>query len=109
MMPKQQLNKLKWKGELQIIWTFTDRDDRPAEYRQKKRDLFYVDAGVTSNEKYLSIQAKREVIRRIRIRLDNSINELINGVNLDGIDYMITRIYRDAEKREMELSLGYVG
>ena len=36
---------------------------------------FYVELGITSQEKYLSKQAKIDVVRRIRVRFDKSITE----------------------------------
>lgn len=107
-MPKRQTNNLRWIAELQVIWEFTDRDDRPEIYRQVKRALRYEDIGITSQEKYLSQQARTDVVRRIKIRLDKSITEKLSGVRIGDTDYNITRIYTDMDKREMELSLSYV-
>jgi hypothetical protein len=107
-MAQRQTNNLRWKCELQTIWEFLDRDDRPAVHREKKRYLFYCDIGITAQEKYLSQQAKTDVVRRIKIRLDNSINEKTNSIKIADIEYNITRIYTNVDKREMELSLGYV-
>lgn len=107
-MAQRQTNKLRWKCDLQTVWEFLDRDDRPAVHREKKRDLFYCDIGITAQEKYLSQQAKTEVVRRIKIRLDNSINEKFNSIKINDIEYSITRIFTNTDKREMELSLAYV-
>lgn len=102
------LNQLKWIADLQEIVEGVDEDDRPTIIRQKVRDLYYMEIGITSQEKYLSKQAKTDVVRRIKCRYDKSINEKANGVRIEGIDYNITRIYTLPEKREMELSLAYV-
>ena len=107
-MPKRQTNNLRWTAELQMILEFPNRDDRPTVYRHKQRVLRYEDIGITANEKYLSQQAKTEVVRRIKIRLDKSINEKFNGVRIGNTDYNITRIFTNMDKREMELSLAYV-
>ena len=75
---------------------------------KKKRDVFYQDIGITAQEKYLSQQAKTDVVRRIKIRLDKSITEKENGITIEGISYNIVRIYTNMDAREMELSLAYV-
>ena len=85
-----------------------DEQDRPIIQRVKKRDIFYQDIGTTAQEKYLSMQAKTDVVRRIKIRWDNTITEKENGIRISDIDYNITRIYTNTDKREMELSLSYV-
>ena len=102
------LNQLKWIADLQEIVEGVDVDDRPTIIRQKVRDLYYTEIGITAQEKYLSKQAKTDVVRRIKCRYDKSISEKSNGVRIDNIDYNITRIYTMPEKREMELSLAYV-
>ncbi|MGO2084228.1 MAG: phage head closure protein [Vagococcus sp.] len=102
------LNDLQWIAELQKIEELVDDNDRPVEVRTKVRDLYYIEIGITAQEKYLSQQAKTDVVRRIKCRYDKSISEKSNGVTIDNIDYNITRIYTLPEKREMELSLAYV-
>lgn len=102
------LNDLQWIAELQKIEELVDDNDRPVEVRTKVRDLYYMEIGITAQEKYLSQQAKTDVVRRIKCRYDKSISEKSNGVRIDNIDYNITRIYTLPEKREMELSLAYV-
>lgn len=107
-MPKKQTNNLRWKAELlDIIETVDDRDRPIVDYRDK-RTLFYEDIGVTAQEKYLSMQAKTDVVRRIKIRLDKSITEKLSAVRIDSVAYNITRIYTNVDDREMELSLAYV-
>jgi len=102
------LNSLKWKAELQAITDTVDEYDRPKEVRTKVRDIYFVEIGITAEEKYLSQQAKTNVVRRIKCRWDKSITEKTNGVKIDGIAYNITRIYTNPNTREMELSLAYV-
>lgn len=102
------LNDLQWIAELQKIEEIVDDNDRPVEVRTKVRDLYYTEIGITSEEKYLSQQAKTDVVRRIKCRWDKSISEKLNGVRIDGINYNITRIYTLPKSREMELSLTYV-
>ena len=67
-----------------------------------------MDLGITAQEKYLSQQAKSDVVRRIKIRWDKEITEKLNGVRIAETDYSITRIFTNVENREMELSLAYV-
>lgn len=102
------LNDLQWIAELQKIEELVDDNDRPAEVRTKVRDLYYIEIGITAEEKYLSQQAKTDVVRRIKCRWDKSITEKTNGVKIDGIAYNIARIYTLPKVREMELSLTYV-
>ena len=102
------LNDLQWIAELQKIEELVDDNDRPVEVRTKVRDLYYIEIGITAEEKYLSQQAKTDVVRRIKCRLDKSIAEKTNGVKIDGIAYNIARIYTLPKSREMELSLTYV-
>lgn len=102
------LNDLQWIAELQKIEELVDDNDRPVEVRTKVRDLYYIEIGITAEEKYLSQQAKTDVVRRIKCRWDKSITEKTNGVKIDGIAYNIARIYTLSKSREMELSLTYV-
>lgn len=102
------LNDLQWIAELQKIEEIVDDNDRPVEVRTKIRDLYYIEIGITAEEKYLSQQAKTDVVRRIKCRWDKSITEKTNGVKIDGIAYNIARIYTLPKNREMELSLTYV-
>lgn len=87
------LNDLQWIAELQKIEEIVDDNDRPVEVRTKVRDLYYIEIGITAEEKYLSQQAKTDVVRRIKCRWDKSIAEKTNGVKIDGIAYNIARIY----------------
>ncbi|MGM0258216.1 phage head closure protein [Enterococcus sp. AZ102] len=107
-MPKRAINKLRWKAKLLVITEGVDEYDRPYTKYEEKRDLFYEEIGTTSQEKYLGLQAKRDVVRRIKIRFDKTVTESTNAVRIDSIDYMITRIFVKMENREMELSLAYV-
>ncbi|MBE6171053.1 phage minor structural protein [Enterococcus sp. AZ091] len=107
-MPKRQTNKLRWKAELMDVIETVDDRDRPVAEFQLKRPLWYEDIGVTAQEKYLSKQAKTDVVRRIKVRWDKSITEKLSAVRIDSVTYNITRIYTDVDKREMELSLAYV-
>lgn len=105
---KRQTNNLRWKADLlQLSWD-VDEDDRPIKKMVKKRDIFYQDIGITAQEKYLSQQAKTDVVRRIKIRLDKSITEKESGITIEGISYNIVRIYTNMDAREMELSVAYV-
>lgn len=107
-MPKRQTNNLRWKAELLDIEESQDMNDRPVTIYTKKRTIFYEELGVTAQEKYLSQQAKTDVVRRIKVCLDKTITEKFNAIRIDSVSYRITRIYTDRDKREMELSLAYV-
>ena len=107
-MPKRQTNNLRWKAELLDIKSELDLNDKPVTIYTSKRSIFYEERGVTAQEKYLSQQAKTDVVRRIKVRLDKSIIEKFSAVRIDSVTYKITRIYTDMDKREMELSLAYV-
>nr|DAZ50031.1 MAG TPA: head closure knob [Caudoviricetes sp.] len=107
-MPKRQTNNLRWLAELLTIENGVDEDDRPNVIYTLKRKLFYEELGITAQEKYLSQQAKTDVVRRIKVRWDKSITEKLNAVRIDSVTYNITRIYTNMDKREMELSLAYV-
>lgn len=107
-MPKRQTNKLRWKAKLLDIVETVDDRDRPITKYQEKRDIWYQDIGVTAQEKYLSQQAKTDVVRRIKVRLDKSITEKLSAVIIDSVTYNVTRIYTNVDDREMELSLAYV-
>lgn len=107
-MPKRQTNNLRWKAELLDIKSELDLNDKPVTIYTSKRFIFYEERGVTAQEKYLSQQAKTDVVRRIKVRLDKSITEKFSAVRIDSVTYKITRIYTDIDKREMELSLAYV-
>ncbi|MXS29545.1 phage head closure protein [Enterococcus faecalis] len=102
------LNDLQWIAELQLIEEYIDDSDKPYEKRTKIRDLYYIEIGITAEEKYLSQQAKTNVVRRIKCRWDKTINEKTNGLKIDGVEYNISRIYTLPTRREMELSLAYV-
>lgn len=108
MMPKLMQNKMKWKAELLDVKNELDLNDKPITIYTSKRSIFYEERGVTAQEKYLSQQAKTDVVRRIKVRWDKSITEKFNAVKIDSVTYRITRIYTDLDKREMELSLAYV-
>ncbi|WP_285122483.1 phage head closure protein [Lactococcus petauri] len=102
------LNDLKWIAELQKISDDTGEDDRPIIVRKKVRQIYYAELGITAEEKFLSQQAKTNVVRRIKCRYDSSIKEKSNGVKIEGVEYNIVRIYELPKTREMELSLAYV-
>ncbi|WP_315307483.1 phage head closure protein [Enterococcus devriesei] len=107
-MPKRQTNNLRWKADLLDIEQATDINDRPVTIYICKRPIFYEELGVTAQEKYLSQQAKTDVVRRIKVRWDKTITEKFNAIRIDSVSYRITRIYTNPDTREMELSLAYV-
>ena len=107
-MPKLMQNKMKWKAELLTIKDDKDEDDRPKKVYGFKRDIFYEEIGTTSQEKYLAMQAKTDIAKRIKVRWDKSITEKFNAIRIDSVEYNIIRVYTDMNKRTMELSLAYV-
>lgn len=107
-MPKRQTNNLRWKANLLIIDEEKDENDRPVPICKFKRLIFYEELGITAQEKYLSKQAKTDIVRRIKVRWDKTITEKFSAVEIDSVVYNIERIFTNADKREMELSLSYV-
>lgn len=103
-MPKRQTNRFRWKADLLNVKEETDSNDKVVTTYKLNRLLWYEDIGVTAQEKYLSQQAKTDVVRRIK----ESITEKFSAVRIDSVTYKITRIYTNMDKREMELSLAYV-
>lgn len=107
-MAKRFTNNLKWQADLLLIEPGKDESNRPIEKYTKVRKIYYADIGITAQEKYLSQQAKTEVVRRIKIRWDGRITEKDYAIEIANVNYRITRIYTDMGSREMELSLAYV-
>lgn len=101
-------NKRKWVAELLELHQSVDQNDRPVSTYQKKRIVYYSSIGIWSDEKYQSRQDKREVVKRISIVMDRTITETGNRIKILGMTYLITRIFIDEAKREMELSLAHV-
>ena len=102
------VNRLKWRADLLAYTNMTDEEDRTISQWLPQRMLAYEDVGITANDKFLSQQAKTDVVRKIRCRLDKTVSQKNNHVRIDDIDYLITRIYLDQETKMMELSLNYV-
>ncbi|MFT9372426.1 phage head closure protein [Liquorilactobacillus hordei] len=104
----QLTNRLKWTASLLSLKNTVDEDDRPIQGWGMVRNIFYEDLGITSTEKYLAVQAKTDVVKRIRIRYDSKITQKNNRIKVDGVNYKITRIYADKDNGYEELSLNYV-
>ena len=64
-----------------------DSNDKEFTTYKLNRLLWYEDIGVTAQEKYLSQQAKTDVVRRIKVRLDKSITEKFSAVRIDSVTY----------------------
>jgi SPP1 family predicted phage head-tail adaptor len=107
-MPKRQTNNLRWKAKLLNIDEGKGENDRPVPIYEFNRMIFYEELGITAQEKYLSKQAKTDIVRRIKVRWDKTITEKFSAVEIDSVVYNIERIFTNADKREMELSLSYV-
>ncbi len=107
-MPKLIANRMKWKAELLTITDGKDENDRPKRTYVVKRPIFYEEIGTTAQEKYLSMQSKTEITKRIKVNWDKSITEKNNAIRINSIEYNIIRIFTDMTKRVMELSLSYV-
>lgn len=102
-------NNLKWKAELLRKTTKKDENNRPTSVYEFVRILRYAEIGVSAQEKYLGVQAKTDVVLRIKVRLDNAITEKSSYIAIRGTRYRITRIFTKRDAREMELSLAYDG
>lgn len=99
---------MKWRAALMEIIADKDANDRPTQTYRKKRDLLYEELGILAEEKYLSQQAKTNVVLRIKVRWDPLITEKKSAVCINDVNYNITRIFTNRTLREMELSLAYV-
>ncbi|WP_024748179.1 phage head closure protein [Levilactobacillus namurensis] len=101
-------NKLKHRAKLLVLSPGLDEFDRPANVWKPKRILNFQTLGITATEKYQSLQAKTDVVKRMRIRYDKTITQKDNRVEVAGVPFVITRIYVDDDGHYMELSLNYV-
>lgn len=101
-------NKLNFSGELLKVVSSVNEDDRPIKIWENVRKIWFEELGITANDKYLSQQAKTDVVYKIGIRRDISITEKENHIRISGVNYLITRIYTDRPNNRMELSLNYV-
>ncbi|MEO1780998.1 phage head closure protein [Enterococcus diestrammenae] len=107
-MPKRQTNNLRWKADLMSLSSEKGSNDRPVVVRKRERLIVYEPVGITSNEKYLAMQAKTDVDFRMKCRWDPLVNEKDFGIRIKNVDYNIVRIYVLPDQREMELSLSRV-
>lgn len=107
-MAKRLANKRKWLAELYNHENIVDEYDRPVSVYTLVRTIYYSSLGITSNEKYMSLQDKREIIKRIEIIMDRTITETASRIKISGVTYQITRIWTDEHERRMELSLAHV-
>jgi len=107
-MTKRLTNKIRHRASLLKLVNGVDENDRPAETWEPVRTVYYSDLGVTATEKYLSEQAKSDVVKRIKIRLDNSITQKNNRFRIRGVDFLVTRIFVLEDEKTMEVSLDYV-
>lgn len=102
-------NKKKWKADVLVLNDdAVDENDRPIIAFTFKRICYYNSLGITSTEKYQSRQDKREVVKRIKISMDRSVTETTHRIKILETVYLITRIFVNEDKKEMELSLAYV-
>lgn len=101
-------NKLKHRAILLVRTETVDESDRPKVAWVVKRVLNFQELGITATEKYQSLQAKTDVVKRIRIRYDPTITQLENRVEIADQPFLITRLYVDPEHEYMEMSLNYV-
>lgn len=74
-MPKRQTNRFRWKADLLNVKEETDSNDKVVTTYKLNRLLWYEDIGVTAQEKYLPQQAKTDVVRRIKVRLDKNLSQ----------------------------------
>ncbi|WP_061777182.1 phage head closure protein [Levilactobacillus senmaizukei] len=101
-------NHLKHRAKLLSLVQSVNEDDLPIDKWQESRVLNYQSLGVTATEKFQSMQAKTDVVKRIRIRFDPKIDQLESRVMIAGKPYLITRLYVDDDRNFEELSLNYV-
>lgn len=102
------VNRLRYRSTLLKSVETVDEDDRPVIAYEPVRTLNYADIGVTASDKYMSQQAKTDVVRKIRCRLDKTVTQKNFRVQIGATVFLIARIYWDDENKMMELSLNYV-
>lgn len=101
-------NKLRWTATVLKNEETVDEFDRPKFDWIPDRKIHYADIGTTANDVFLAQQAKTDVVRKIRCRLDKSISRKNNRIQIGDDCFLIPRIYWDEENHMMELSLNYV-
>jgi hypothetical protein len=109
-MPKRQINKLKWQAELlKLGETIDPKTDRVVIGYQIDRKLRYNNIGVTVTDKHFSRQDDNEVMKKIEVRLDRTVeeNQKDYRVKIKETIYNIERIYVKEDERIMELNLAY--
>lgn len=102
------VNRLRYRATLQVAVETVDAYDEPIITYAPVRTLNYADIGVGANDKYMAQQAKTDVVRKIRCRIDKTVTQKDNRVLIGETVFLITRIYIDEEQKMMELSLNYV-
>lgn len=108
-MPKRQINKLKWIGELlKLGETIDPETDRVVMGYPLERKLRYNNIGVTATDKFTT-KDTNEIVKKIEIRIDRDIetDQKNYRVKVGGRMYNIERIYVKEEDRLMEVSLSY--
>lgn len=109
-MAKRQTNNLKWIADLLKYGEHTDpKTDRPIKEYVKQRDIKYHNVGVTATDKSFAERETNEVVKKIEVRIDRSIedNQKYYRIKIRERVYKIERIYVKEEDRLMEVSLSY--
>lgn len=101
-------NKLRYQAVLLHLVQTVDDNDRPISVWKPLRPIQYGVLGVTAQDKFLSMQAKKEVVYKIVVRYDKTLSEKTNRVQINSVPYVISRIYISLPVRTMEVSLSYV-
>lgn len=109
-MPKRQTNNLKWNADLLKLGEYVDPDtDRVVLGYPFERNIKYNNLGVTSTDKIFGERDVNEVIKKIEVRIDRTIedNQKDYRIEIRDMKYNIERIYTREQDRIMELSLSY--
>ncbi len=106
----RQTNSLKWIADLLKLGEYVDPDtDRVTIDYLPCRKIKYNNIGVTATDKTFAERPVNEVVKKIEVREDRSIEDNQKDYRIEIRDriYNIERIYVREEDRVMEVSLSY--
>lgn len=106
----RRTNKLQWTADLlRLGETIDPESDRLVMGYPFERKIQYANLGVTSTDKIFADRDVNEVVKKIEVRLDRSIedNQKDFRIEIRGKKYNIERIYTKEDERMMELSLSH--
>lgn len=107
---RPQTNKLKWVGNLLRLHEYVDPETNRIEIEYLPiREIKYNNIGVTATDKTFAEREVNEVVKKIEVRIDRSIedNQKEYRILIRDRIYNIERIYVREENRVMEVSLSY--